>query len=250
METMRDAVGLLTRLPVAVSSTERPGAAAFAVVGAAVGAVAAVPLALFGGLAGEPVLGAITTIATLAIVTGAIHLDGLADTADALLARDSVAAERARTDPHVGTGGAIALTLALGAEIAALASIVGAAGVVFTGSAFVAVTALSRVVPVIAVQASAARSPSLGLGSWFAAGVSRTDAVIAAGSAAVVLATAMVVSGAGWTLLVAALLELAIGLVTVAAIVRARGGLDGDGMGAAIEVSMIAGLVAVAVVTA
>ncbi len=250
METMRDAIGLLTRLPVAVASTDRPGAAAFAVVGAVVGAVAAVPLGLLGGLAGEPVLGAIATIATLAIVTGALHLDGLADTADALLARDSVAAERARTDPHIGTGGAIALMLAIGAEIAALASIVGVAGVVFTGSAFVAVTALSRVVPVIAVQTSVARSPSPGLGSWFGASISRTDAVVAAGSAALVLAIAMVVSGAGWTLLVAALLELAIGLVAVAAIVRARGSLDGDGMGATIEVSMIAGLVAVSVVAA
>lgn len=250
MEAMRDAIGLLTRLPVVVASTDRPGAAAFAVVGAVVGAIGAVPLAMLGGGAGEPVLGAIATIATVAIVTGALHLDGLADTADALLARDSVTAERARTDPHVGTGGAIALILAIGAEIAALASAVGAAGVVFTGSAFVAVTALSRVVPVIAVQTSVARPASPGLGSWFGASVSRTDAVIAAGSAAVVLFAAMVVSGAGWTLLVTALVELAIGLVIVAAIVRARGGLDGDGMGAAIEVSMIAGLVTVAVVTA
>lgn len=247
---MRDAIGLLTRLPVAVASTDRPGAAAFAVVGAVVGAVAAVPLALLGGPAGEPVLGAIAAIASVAIVTGALHLDGLADTADALLARDPVAAERARTDPHVGTGGAIALMLAIGAEIAAVASIVGAAGVLFTGSAFVAVMALARVVPVIAVQTAVARSASLGLGSWFGASVSGTDAIVAAVSAALVLAAAMAISGAPWVLFVAAIVELLIGLAAVAFIARARGSLDGDGMGAAIEVSMIAGLVAVAVVSA
>jgi adenosylcobinamide-GDP ribazoletransferase len=249
MDTMRDAIGLLTRLPVSVAGTDRPGAAAFAVVGAVVGAVGAVPLAVLGGPVGEPVLGAIAAIATVAIITGALHLDGLADTADALLARDPVAAERARTDPHLGTGGAIALVLAIGAEVAALASIAGAAGVVLSASAFVAVAAISRVVPVVAVQTALARSTSPGLGSWFGATVSRTDAVVAAATAALVLAAAMAISGAGWTLLVAAVVELGVGLATVATLVRLRGSLDGDGMGAAIEISVVAGLAAVAFVS-
>jgi len=245
METVRDAIGLLTRLPVAVAGKDRPGAAAFAVVGAA----GAVPLVLLGGPAGEPVLGAIAAIATVAMITGALHLDGLADTADALLARDAPAAERARTDPNLGAGGAIALVLAIAVEIAALASIVDTDGVVVAGSAFVAVTALSRVVPVVAVRALPARAASHGLGSWFGASVSRADAIVAAGTAALVVAAAIATSSAGWTLAVAALTELVIGLAVAAAIVRARGVLDGDGMGAAIELSVVAGLVATAVVT-
>lgn len=249
MDTMRDAIGLLTRLPVAVAGPNRPGAAAFAVVGAFVGAVGAVPLAVLGGPVGEPVLGAIAAIATVAIITGALHLDGLADTADALLARDPVAAERARTDPHLGTGGAIALVLAIGAEVAALTSIAGVAGVALSASALVVVTALSRVVPVVAVQTALVRSALPGLGSWFGATVSRTDAIIAAGTAALVLAGAMAISGTGWALLVAAVVELGAGLATVAALVRLRGSLDGDGMGAAIEISMVAGLAAVALVS-
>ena len=72
------------------------------------------------------------------------------------------------------------------------------------------------------------------------------DAVVAAATAALVLAGAMAISGAGWTLLVAAVVELGVGLATVATLVRLRGSLDGDGMGAAIEISMVAGLVAVA----
>ncbi|HET9755545.1 MAG TPA: adenosylcobinamide-GDP ribazoletransferase [Candidatus Limnocylindrales bacterium] len=246
---MREAIGLLTRLPVSLAGTDRPGAAAFAVVGAFVGAVGAVPLAVLGGPVGEPVLGAIAAIATAAIITGALHLDGLADTADALLARDPVAAERARTDPRLGTGGAIALVLAIGAEVAALASIAGGAGVVLTATAFVAVAAISRAVPVVAVQTALARSTSPGLGSWFGATVSRTDAVVVAATAALVLAAAMAISGAGRTLLVAAIVELGVGLATVATLVRLRGSLDGDGMGAAIEISMVAGLAAVAVVS-
>lgn len=248
METMRGAIGLLTRLPVGSVGTERPGASAFAVVGAVLGAAGAVPLVLLGGPAGEPVLGAIAAVATVAVVTGALHLDGLADTADALLARDPTAAERARTDPNVGAGGAIALVLTIGAEIAALASIVGTDGAVFAGSAFVAVTAMSRVVPVVAVRASPARAAPDGLGSWFGASVSRADAIVAAGTAALVLAAASAVGGMGWTLAVAALIEPAVGLAAAAAIVRKRGVLDGDGMGAAIEISIVAGLVATAVV--
>jgi hypothetical protein len=62
-----------------------------------------------------------------------------------------------------------------------------------------------------------------------------------------VLGAAMAISGAGWTLLVAAVVELGVGLATVAALVRVRGSLDGDGLGAAIEISVVAGLAAVAI---
>jgi cobalamin synthase len=72
---------------------------------------------------------------------------------------------------------------------------------------------------------------------------------VAAASAALVLAAAMAISGAGWTLLVAAVVEVIAGLATVAALVRVRGSLDGDGMGAAIEISMVAGLITVAVLS-
>jgi adenosylcobinamide-GDP ribazoletransferase len=249
MDTVRGAIGLLTRVPVGTVGTDRPGAAAFALVGALVGALGAGPLALLGGPAAEPVLGAVAAVATVAIVTGALHLDGLADTADALLARDPVAAERARTDPNLGAGGAIALVLAIAAEIASLASIVGADGVVVAGSAFVAVTAIARVVPVVAVRTLPARAASHGLGAWFGASVARADVLVAAGTAALVLAAALAVGGMGWPLVVAALIELAIGLAAAGAIVQARGVLDGDGMGAAIEISIVAGLVATAVMT-
>jgi adenosylcobinamide-GDP ribazoletransferase len=248
VDEVRSAIGLLTRLPVAVAGTDRPGAAAFTLVGAVVGFAGAVPLVLLGGPGGEPALGAIAAIATVAIVTGALHLDGLADTADALLARDPVAAERARTDPNLGAGGTIAVILAIGAEITSVTSIVGAGGIVFAGSAFVAVTAMSRIVPIVAVLAFPARAATNGLGSWFSESVSRMDAIVAAGIASIVLAAALVVAGTGWTLLVAALIGLAIGLAAAAAMVSARGALDGDGMGAAIEISVVAGLVATAVV--
>ncbi|HTT76149.1 MAG TPA: adenosylcobinamide-GDP ribazoletransferase [Candidatus Binataceae bacterium] len=74
-----------------------------------------------------PVLGSLLIVMTLVAVTGALHLDGLADTADALGAR----ADRARAleilrDSHIGTFGTLALIFVIGLKTAALAGSHGA----------------------------------------------------------------------------------------------------------------------------
>ena len=43
----------------------------------------------------------------MAVVSGAIHLDGLADTADALLAPDPAAPRPLAQDPAIGSGGGV-----------------------------------------------------------------------------------------------------------------------------------------------
>ena len=59
----------------------------------------------------------------LAVITGAVHLDGLADTADALGAgRDHVRALAIMRDSRIGTFGAAAVFFVLALKIAALAS--------------------------------------------------------------------------------------------------------------------------------
>jgi adenosylcobinamide-GDP ribazoletransferase len=253
VEAVRDAVGLLTRLPLAVVG-DRPGAPAFGSVGAAVGAAGAVPLLLLAGAAGEPWLGAVAAIATTTLLTGAIHLDGLADTADALLARDPVAAERARKDPALGSGGVTALVLAIGAEVVALTSLTGSAGAVAAATTFVAVSTVARVVPVVAARWLAARgvagtSGVSGQGSWFTAHIRTGDAALAVGSAAFVVAgLGLLVATATAPIAVGSLVGAVLGLLTALWLIRSRGGLDGDGMGATIEASLIAGLVAAAVV--
>src|SRR6266853_580866 len=92
--TFEAALALLTRLPVRPRNGLASGAAAFPVVGAVVGVAGLVPLIL--GAAVEPVLASLLAIAAMTALTGALHLDGLADTADALLAPDPTTAERAR----------------------------------------------------------------------------------------------------------------------------------------------------------
>ena len=248
MTAVRSAVALLTRFPVATADTDAPGAAAFGLVGAIVGVAGAIPLAALAGPADEPWLAAVAALGVMAVVTGALHLDGLADTADALVARDPAAAERARKDPTLGVGGVLALVLVVAAQVAALVSLASSVGGERAGAVLVAVVAMSRVVPVLAAFASTrlARSVDATLGSWFADRVSAVDAIVAAASAVGVVIALTVV--AGEVVAGAGVGALVLGGVAGAALVALRRGLDGDGMGAIVELSVVAGLSTAAVV--
>ena len=117
------ALALLTRLPVHVSSFERGARAAWAypLVGLMTGGLAGL-----GGLAalwvGLPApLAALIALGLLTVITGAMHEDGLADTADGLWG----GWDRARRldimkDSQIGSYGVIALVLAFSARWAAL----------------------------------------------------------------------------------------------------------------------------------
>ena len=87
---IRAAASMLTRIPVRSVSAETTGAGAYGLVGALIGVLAAIPLGLLAGPV--PTLAAIAAVAALAVLSGGLHLDGLADTADALLASDRVVA--------------------------------------------------------------------------------------------------------------------------------------------------------------
>ena len=248
MSTMRSAVALLTRFPVATAATDTPGAAAFGLVGASVGLVGAIPFALLAGPTGEPWLAAVAAVAAMAIVTGALHLDGLADTADAVMARDADAAERARKDPHLGAGGVVAILLVMAADIVTLASLATPQAAIRGGIVLVAVASASRVVPILVTVVLGRLRPirTTTLGAWFADRVTLTDAVAALAS--VVLVTVLLVPIGGLIPPIAALATVLAGCVAGAIVVALRGGLDGDGMGALIELSVVAGLVAAAIV--
>jgi adenosylcobinamide-GDP ribazoletransferase len=242
--SVRSALGLLTRLPVGAGADD-PGAAAFPVVGAAVGLLGALPL-VFLGVAGEPVLGAIASVATLAVVSGGLHLDGLADTTDAMLAPSPAAAEHARKEPAVGPGGATAIVLVLGTQVAALASVIGSSGPMVAGALVVVGGSASRWLPVLAVVLLRRRVAPHGLGAWFSAHVSIGDAAIGAVSVALTVA----VAGAlvGWAIVPGTIIGIAAGIVGAALIAGARGRLDGDGLGASVEIALTATLAGLAVV--
>ena len=250
-DDLRAAIGLLTRIPVGVGGADaapRAGAAAFPLVGLGIGLLAAIPVATIG--AAEPVLASIAAVALVALVSGGLHLDGLADTTDALMAPDPARAEAARRDPRIGSGGVIALILVIGAEVAAIASVIASDGPAIAAAAVVVALTVSRALPVVAAALLRAPSDSRsgGFGAWFADQVGPRDALVATLLAVLVCALAAAV--AGWPELAAvAMIGGLVGGLVTAAIRAARGGLDGDGLGASIELTTLAVLAAVAVIS-
>ena len=119
-----EAIQLLTRLPVRHSGTYRGAAAAWAypVAGLLVGTFGAIVAAVTSDLPGAVSAGLV--LFTMVFVTGALHEDGLADTADGLwggkTATDRLAIMK---DSRIGAFGVLALVFGLGLKWAAMSSI-------------------------------------------------------------------------------------------------------------------------------
>src|SRR5487761_1543922 len=126
ISSARSAVAFLTIIPVADPSGEageRLGRAYFPAVGALLGFGAGIVLLVASAFI-TPLVGAAAALIVLALVTGGLHLDGLADTADGLFGgRDRERRLEIMRDPRVGSFGAIALVLVLLMDVATLASI-------------------------------------------------------------------------------------------------------------------------------
>lgn len=122
------ALQFLTRLPAPRWVGYEPAwlnqsARHFPLVGALVGALGAAVL-LAASAWWPPVVAALLALAATLVVTGAFHEDGLADTFDGL--GGAVPRERALAimkDSRIGTYGAAALVLSLGARVALLATL-------------------------------------------------------------------------------------------------------------------------------
>ena len=241
------AVAFLTRLPVASHRTggTRTGAAAFGLVGAVLGLIAAIPLAVLGSF--HALLASIAAVALLALLDGGLHLDGLADTFDALAAPGD-AAERARTDPRAGIAGVVAIVAVLGLDVAALAELATRDGWRAAIVLVAAVTVCRAVAPAWAVTVGRRWRPADGLGAWFAGSTTTVEAVVAAISA--VLVTLVLVELGGPLVALAVLVGLGVSAIVGGIVVRARHQLDGDGYGALIEITLAAVLVSAAVLAA
>jgi len=139
------ATAVLTRLPVAADAAE-PGAVAraswaFPLVGAGVGMIAALTLlvATAFGLGEAPAV--LLGLVVAGLVTGALHEDGLADTADGFGGRDRDEKLAIMRDSRQGTYGILALILSIGLRAVTLASIPGP---IEAGLALIAAHTLSR----------------------------------------------------------------------------------------------------------
>ena len=138
------ALALLTRIPVGAQSSDTGGAAAFGLVGALVGTLGSVAILLVGDAA--PLAAGGIALAMMALVSGGLHLDGLADTFDALAAPSREAAESARTDPRVGAAGAAAIAIMIVVDAALLAALMAGAGILIAALACITAASASRAV--------------------------------------------------------------------------------------------------------
>jgi adenosylcobinamide-GDP ribazoletransferase len=129
---LRLAASFLTIIPLVGERPSSPQAVAaslgwFPMVGFIIGAALACEDAILTRMLGGAI-SAVLVVLTLTVVTGAVHLDGLADTADALGAgRNRRRALEILSDSRIGSFGAAAVFFALALEVTAIARSAGAA---------------------------------------------------------------------------------------------------------------------------
>jgi adenosylcobinamide-GDP ribazoletransferase len=224
----------LTRVPLPLDA--RLGArdvgrstAVFPLVGAALGGIAALLATLLASTL-PPLVVAVLVVAALTGLTGALHLDGLADAADGFGGGESREDTlRIMREPAIGAFGAVALILDLVLKIAALTALLPRAG---AARALIVAGALSRWTPVALGAALPYARKGGGLGASLTDHAGRRELVAAsllAGLASVGLcgqagliwwgAAAGLTAGAGWLCR------------------RRLGGVTGDTLGATVELA-------------
>jgi adenosylcobinamide-GDP ribazoletransferase len=227
------AFGFLTVLPAGKARLESDQqgwmAAAFPLVGAAIGAlligVAQLPLQRDGA--------ALAVLLSWVLLTGGLHLDGVADLADGLGAAH-VSRERRLAimkDPRVGAHGALAMAIFVLCKWVAIRGVLGGGA-----AALLAVPVLARTVLVVFIRLVPPARVD-GLGHSLKQNVAWVQVVVAASLAASLF---VAVDGPvlSLSLLGMSAVCVAVGLVAM----RALGGATGDVYGVVVEACEVAGL--------
>ena len=233
------AVRFLTIVPVSRrghAGLEDLGRAApwFPVVGAGLGlalaAIDTLAIRVF-----PPVLAAVLTVSAWTLLTGGLHLDGLADCLDGLAGHDPAARRAIMSDSRIGAFGAMGLALFLMLQFAAL----GELPLAMRWRALVTAPVIARATPAVLGRLfRPARAE--GQGALFCAGLGRA-AVPAAMAVAIVVAVA-VLGGLG---LVALAVGVGAAVVIGAFLSRRLGGVTGDVLGAGVQLTELAVLLTV-----
>jgi adenosylcobinamide-GDP ribazoletransferase len=233
------AVALLSRLPVP-DHTPRTAASAWAwpLVGALLGALAAMTVSLCIAIDLPIGVTAVVGLVTLALLTGALHEDGLADTADGLFG--GWTKERRleiMKDSRVGSYGVLALILVTLARWSALTSVVAMGEHV---AVLIAVGAVSRA-PMVGIMFALPNARETGLSH----ATGRPSAMIVALAFAVAVGIAILFLQED--VLLSILLGFAVTVPLALTAYRRIGGQTGDILGASqqlAETAAMAGFVA------
>lgn len=207
----------------------------FPVVGLAIGAAAVladrVATFLFPTL-----LSALLTVTVWKLLTGGLHLDGLADSLDGLVGRDPEHRLAIMRDSRIGAFGALGLILFLLLEIAALAELRGA----LRWQVLLAAPALARSMPLL-IGRLFPPARREGHGASFQASLSAKSAAVG-----LAVGLAVTVASLGAPGIAAALAGMAAALGFARLLAARLAGVTGDVLGASIEVCELAVLLTVA----
>lgn len=236
--------GFLTRLPFPPADGAGGkgalgrAARAFPLVGAVVGVIAGLSLMVASGLGLHPLACAFVALAVSALVTGALHEDGLADVADGFGGGGTTAGKlKVMRDSRIGTFGVLAVVFSVGVRAGVLGGLPGPGT---AAAALIAAGALSRgLLPVVMHVMAPARKSGLAV----KAGRPDQEGWVTALLLGALLAFLFLGPVAG-------LAALGGGVIAVAAVAwlgfRQIGGVTGDLLGAQQQAAEIAVLMAAA----
>lgn len=240
MRSLRDALGFLTVLPLNAGPPTRGAVALFPLAGLAIG-LGWVLAAWLGLHIGGPLVAAGLVLLFDFGLTGALHLDGLADTADGLAShRPPEQAREVMKDPRIGAVGAAALGTALLLRFA----LVGAVAAVDQDWWLIALApVIGRFALVWQLRRSAPRERSTANGP--AAAATLPVAITAAAITAVIAVATGALTGSGRFIALALIAGTAAAHLAFSRW-RTRLGASGDTIGASGIVAETAALAALA----
>lgn len=235
------ALGLLTRLPLPVDPKTSPdgramatAAWAYPVAGFAVGLVAVAFGSVLAALSVAPPVAALFVMATMIMLTGAMHEDGLADCADGFWGGwDRDRRLEIMKDSQIGTYGVIGLALSLGLRWMVLTLLIeqGALGIGLLSAAVISRAAM------VWVMYHLPNARAVGLSRL----TGRPDQAATGGAIVLAVLISLWVAGLGFFWLLAIAAAVAFGSAQIAR--RKIGGQTGDVLGATQQLVDLAVLV-------
>ncbi|HLC43180.1 MAG TPA: adenosylcobinamide-GDP ribazoletransferase [Methylomirabilota bacterium] len=237
MMKLADAVCFLTIVPVPGRPGGAPGPSAhwFPVVGFGLGTILSIADLSLGYLF-PPALTAMLVLTIWELLTGGLHLDGLADSLDGLAGRDRDQSIRIMRDGRVGVFGSAGLILLLLLKSAALIQLTDLA----RWRALLVAPAIGRASPLLLAACFSPATPGEGKGSAFLGGVTRN---------AIVVGLVIAFAGSTWLFwpwgALISLAGFAVAVAWAAFFTRRLGGLTGDTLGGAVEIAELVSLLCI-----
>ncbi len=249
----RLAIGTLTVVPVRPPRQVSPGTARWAMLLAPIAVLPVVAAVCLAAWVGDEVFEfsslvvAVLALGVAALMTRAVHLDGLSDTADGLSASyDRERALEVMRRGDVGPSGVVALVLVLLVEAGALVSLVSdGPGLLLIGWSLVVSRAMLAGACVSSVRAARPEGLGHAVAGAVGWGALAASVVLMLGLGAVVSLLADLDWWAGPACFFVAAV---VALLVVARSVSRLGGITGDVLGAVVELSFAGSLVAAAAV--